>query len=482
MLHRFDWVGVAFICAAALAGGCATNPATGQTQLSFIGTEEEIALGQQEAKKVEQSIGLYDDDRVKAYVNELAVPMARASERPQLPWTFEVVDDASVNAFALPGGPIYVTRGMLAYVNSSAELATVLGHEIGHVTARHSVNQLSKATLAQLGLGLGGALSETVARFGSVLGAGLQVLLLKYSRDAEREADTLGFRYALEQGWDVREMETLFETLRRVSEAGGGGSLPDWLSTHPDPEERARTVEQRLGQVDVSTLKTGRERYFQVVDQLVFGPDPRVGFFRDDTFLHPELALSVAFPPGWQRQNTPAAAMAVSPEQDAAFVLASTAETSPDAALTKFAQEAGVEAAAVSSPVPVKGSTAARFTLADEGTRLAGVVAFFPWNGKVLQLLGYSLADRAAAVEPVFARTMGSVARVTDREVLDAQPARIQVVQLDEPTTPAQLAARSTEGVGAEELARLNGVDPGASVPAGPAKVVSGGLPELFQK
>lgn len=480
MSHRF-----AIICAAALACGslgCATNPATGQTQLSFIGTDEEIALGKQEAKKVEQTIGLYDDPRVASYVNELAVPMAKASERPELPWTFEVVDDASVNAFALPGGPIYVTRGMLAYVNSSAELATVLGHEIGHVTARHSVNQLSKATLAQLGLGLGGALSETVAKFGSVLGLGVQVLLLKYSRDAEREADTLGFRYALDQGWDVREMETLFETLRRVSEAGGGGSLPDWLATHPDPEERARKVEERLGQVDVSTLETGRERYFQVVDKLVFGPDPRAGFFRDGLFLHPELALSLAFPPGWQTQNTPAAAVAVSAEQDAAFVLASTAEASAEAALAKFTSEAGVQASSISSPVPVDGAVAARFSLSDEGTQLAGVVTFFPWEGKVLQVLGYSVAERAAAVEPVFAQAMGSVAKVTDRQVLDAQPARIQVVQLDAATTPAQLAERSTPGLGAEELARINGVDTGASIPAGPAKLVVGGVPELFEK
>ena len=172
--------------------------------------------------------------------------MAAQSERPNLPWEFHVVDDASVNAFALPGGFIYVTRGLMASINDEAELATVLGHEIGHVTYRHSVQQISKAQLAHSGSGIGSILSSDIARFGQLASAGLSILFLKYGRDAENQADQAGFRYSLKQNYDVREMTNVFQTLDRISEASGGGKLPEWLSTHPNPGNRIEHIEKML--------------------------------------------------------------------------------------------------------------------------------------------------------------------------------------------------------------------------------------------
>lgn len=476
---------VALLLAAGLAS-CATNPATGQKQLALIGTDEEVAIGRQEAQKVAQTIGLYDEGAAEAYVRDIALPMAKASERPDLPWQFHVLDDPSVNAFALPGGPIFVTRGMLANVNSTAELATVLGHEIGHVTARHSVNQLSKAALANLGLGLGAVLSDTVAKYGGVLGAGLQLMFLKYSRDAEREADELGFRYALAQHWDVREMSALFETLARASDAGGGGSLPDWLSTHPNPEDRLHTVQRRLEDtaLDTALLKEGRDRYFPVVDGIVYGVNPRHGFFRNEVFLHPERELKITFPTGWNTQSTRTAAMAGSPEQDAALILSEVEDASSEAALTRFLAQDGIRGTRLtSSLVPVPDSVSAQFEAeASERGAVSGVVAYFAWRGKRLQLLGYGLRARSATNEPVIREAMASVQKLTERSVLDAQPARIKVVHLDAPTTAAKLAERSSSGLGAAELARINGVDEKHTFPPGQAKIVVGGLPELFKR
>ncbi|HZA12926.1 MAG TPA: M48 family metalloprotease, partial [Myxococcaceae bacterium] len=189
------------LISALAAPGCVKNPATGERQLSLISQEQEIALGQQAKQEVAQSIGLYDSSELQSYVSGLGKKLAAASERPALPWSFQVVDDASVNAFALPGGPIFVTRGILTHLNSEAELAAVLGHEIGHVTGRHAANMISKQQLAQLGLGIGTILlPEGLRGLGQLAGAGMGLMFLKYGRDAENQADELGFRYTLKTG------------------------------------------------------------------------------------------------------------------------------------------------------------------------------------------------------------------------------------------------------------------------------------------
>src|SRR5207253_10705317 len=148
--------------------------------------------------------------------------------------------------FALPGGPVYVTRGILGTLMTEAELAGVMGHECGHIDARHSANQMSKAELAQVGLGLGSVLSPELAQLSQIAGAGLQVLFLKFSRDDESQADKLGFAYMANVGYDAREMLDVFKTLDRVSKLAGGGKLPEWLETHPDPGNRLTATQDRL--------------------------------------------------------------------------------------------------------------------------------------------------------------------------------------------------------------------------------------------
>ena len=175
---------VALLFVVLLLASCAVNPVTGDRQLALVSESQEIQIGADVAKSAEQQFGLVDDAELQAYVHRLGMQLAEASERPELPWSFKVVDDPTPNAFAAPGGYIYITRGLLALMHNEAELVSVLGHEIGHVTARHSVAMISRQQVAQLGLGLGSILSPTVAQFGELAADGMQVLFLSYSRDA----------------------------------------------------------------------------------------------------------------------------------------------------------------------------------------------------------------------------------------------------------------------------------------------------------
>src|SRR6266403_1843526 len=294
------------------------------------------------------------------YVEGVGKALAAYSDRPNLPYSYEVIDDSSVNAFALPGGPIFITRGILGHLNSEAQMAAVLGHETGHVTARHSANQMSKAQVAQIGLGLGSVLSPVVASAAQVAGVGMQVLFLKYARDDETQADALGFRYMTKVGYDPSQMIPLFQMLDGVSKQGGGGKTPEWLQTHPDPGNRLAATQQRLKTAvkgPTQGMKVEREKYLQVIDGIVYGEDPRQGYFKGDTFYHPELKFQWKAPSGWQHQNTAQAVAAASPKQDAIIQLQSAGKLSPEEAAQKVFSQQGVQAG---QPATVRGAKVAR--------------------------------------------------------------------------------------------------------------------------
>lgn len=192
--NRPAWNLGAVVLGFALLQGCAVNPVSGDREFVLVSENQEIAMGAQGAESVSQSVGLVDDQAMQTYVQGLGMSLAGDSERPDLPWSFTVLDDPTPNAFAFPGGPIFVTRGMMGLMRNEAELVSVLGHEIGHVTARHSVAMMTRAQVAQIGLGVGSILSPELAQFSDMAAQGLSLLFLSYSRDAERQADDLGFR------------------------------------------------------------------------------------------------------------------------------------------------------------------------------------------------------------------------------------------------------------------------------------------------
>ena len=458
------------LAAAAAVYGCATNPVTGERQLALISESQEIEMGRQAAQQVEASIGLVEDAGLQAYVSRVGKALAAESERPQLPWRFGVVDDPTPNAFALPGGFIYVTRGLMGLMDSEAELASVLGHEIGHVTARHAVSMLSRAQLAQLGLGIGMILVPELQGLGNLAGAGLQLLFLKYGRDAEHQADELGFRYALSEGYDVREMADVFRTLQRASQAEGQSPLPTWLSTHPYPAERIQRTGERIAalQPPQTNPTVGRAEYLNELEGLVYGENPRNGYFRDGVFLHPELRFRLDFPQDWRTQNLAQSVMAVSPQQDAAIEL-TLAQGTPESAARSFLGQQGIQAAAPRSH-SVNGlpAVSARFRAQTEQAVLDGIALFVAHGGNTYMLVGYAPSQRFPANESTLERSLGSFAVLRDPQALNVRPNRIEIVRVQQPTTLADFNRRNPSAIDLQELALINQLaDASASVPAG---------------
>ncbi len=224
---------------------CAVNPVSGQRELMLISEDKEIQLGRQTDADVVRQFGIYDDQKLNAYVNGLGQRMGKVSHRPHLAYHFKVLDVSVVNAFAVPGGYVYFTRGILANLNTEAELAGVMGHEIGHITARHSAQQISRAQLAKLAVEAGSVFSDEFRALSGLAGFGVQMLFLKFSRDNERQADDLGVEYASKVGYDASQMANFFETLDRMQAHGDKSGLPSWFSTHPNPEDREKVVRER---------------------------------------------------------------------------------------------------------------------------------------------------------------------------------------------------------------------------------------------
>lgn len=458
---------------AILAGGsaaCARNPVTGERQFVLISEGQEIQMGQEYAVEVEKSIGLVPDSALQRYVRGIGQRLAAKSERPNLPWRFGVLDDPTPNAFALPGGPVYITRGLMALLDSEAELASVLGHEIGHITARHSVTQMSRSQLTQLGLGVGMILVPEIQPFGNALGTGMQLLFLKYGRDDERQSDQLGFRYALSENYDVREMDDVFAALARVGEReGGGGSLPSWLSTHPAPQERIQEINARLAQTQLPpSPRLGRLDLLNHIDGLVYGENPRQGFFRDGLFLHPDLRFQLRFPRDWKTQNQPDAVVAISPRQDA-IVQLTFDEGNATTAANRFFSQQGIQAGRTERD-NINGIPAVMgyFQAQTEQGVVAGLAAFITYDDNTYRLLSYTPSRLMNSYDAAFRDIANSFARLTDASALNVKPDRIKLVRLESAMTLAQFNQRFPSTVPLDELALINQVtDTTARLPAG---------------
>lgn len=475
------WVGCCVLLSAFFTG-CSENPVTGERQLSLISESREIEMGRQNAEQIRQSMAMVNDPELQAYVNQLGQKLAADSERPDLPWSFDVVDDPTPNAFALPGGPIFVTRGILTLMDSEAELASVLGHEIGHITARHSVAQLSRAQLAQLGLGLGTIFVPEIEPYSDLAGTGLNLLMLKYGRDAERQADELGFRYARSEGYDVNEMADVFASLQRAGDLEGQSAIPGWMATHPAPQERIEAIEARINDLpeDQFGSTVGRAEFLNKIDGMAYGENPRNGFFRDNVFYHPEMAFKFDVPPGWQRQNLAQAVIAASEAQDAALQFTLAGTTGATEALQQFSAREGIQTSG-GERTNFNGVSGikAQFQAQGEQGSVAGYVAYFEHNGRTFQLVTYTSAQALAQYQDTFSSLIQSFSPVTDSAILNIAAPTIEVVSLPRAMSFEQFAKTVPSNIPLERLALINQVqDVNATIPAGTLlKQVKGDVP-----
>jgi len=471
---------VVLIACLALAVGCAINPATGKRQLMLVSESSEIELGRQNDEAVVATMGIYDSPELEQYVDELGQEIAAISERPQLPWTFRLVDDPVVNAFALPGGYIYITRGILAHLDNEAELVSVLGHEVGHVTARHGANQMSKAQLYSGAMNVGMVLApEEMQQFGEVFQSGMGLMFLKFGRDDERQADDLGLRYMVKTGYDPSKMPGVFDTLDRVSQAQGAQRVPAWMSTHPAPENRSQRMHEATAGLDPSQFGTRVDRndYLSRIDGMVFGDDPRQGFFRDELFLHPSMEFQFRFPDGWDLKNLRQAVIGKGPKEDAMITISLAREGSAGEALNEFFEDSQV-ARMPPSMGSINGLRTAGmgFKVAlDQGT-LQGRVGYVEYGGVVFQLIGYAAEPAWPGHESSMRSALSSFRPLADSSAKNVQPQRLEIVQPKRSMTLEQFAVEFRSTVPWATLALINGLDPDERVEAGRSyKVVTGG-------
>lgn len=474
------------VAAASLAiAACATNPVTGKTELSLIPEAQEIEIGREEAGKVVATIGLVQEPELQKYVSDLGMAIAKESERPKLPWSFQVLDDPAVNAFALPAGFIFVTRGILTYMTSEAELASVLGHEIGHVTAKHSVSQISKAQLATIGLGIGTVLYPEMQKYGldQLAGAGLGLLFLKFGRDDERQSDKLGFDYMLRRGYDPREMASMFRTLERYGTNTGASGVPEWASTHPAPENRVAVTMERVAKLPptVSGLSIGRDALMRQLDGLAFGENPRHGYFAGRRFNHPEFEFMLEFPANWKFQNRPDAVVAVSPNGDAMIALDAAGKEAPRSAGEKFVSQQGITRGTVIEE-RINGLDAWRsyFKAATQQGELGGLASFVAHGGTTWRIVAVTSGAKLDTLANDFNATALSFTRLTDAKALAVQPAHVSLVRADRDMTVDEFAQRYPSSIPLETLATINGLDKGGKILKGQVvkRVTGGELPK----
>src|SRR5262249_11384355 len=320
---------------AALAAPALASCGTGASAPSLVSEKKERELGQQAAGEVARTIGLVQDPALVQYVGEIGRRFAAEANSPNVSYEFHVADDTEPNAFALPGGFVYVTRGILALANSEDELAGGIGHEMGHVVARHSGRRLETATPLALLFGVPSAIVGIVSpTLGGIIGGVGNVasgfVLAPYSREQEREADRIGVDLAARAGWDPAGLPSMLRTLEREQAlAGGDPSRVSFFANHPATPDRrkdttalARTLTRR----PAPPIGASRSAFLARLDGLVVGPDPASGVFVGSTFEHPDLGLVLDMPAGWKTKNTPATAIAMQPNGRAAVALQFVAE------------------------------------------------------------------------------------------------------------------------------------------------------------
>jgi len=443
---------------------CAINPVTGKRELMLVSEEEEIQIGREYYLQISAIYGIYNDEQLLNYVDGIGQKMAKISHRPDLKYEIKVMDSPVINAFAVPGGYVYITRGILAYLNNEAELAGVVGHEIGHITARHSAKQMSKAQLAQVGLGLGSIFSETFAQYAGLAEQGIGLLFLKYSRDNERQSDDLGVEYSTEVSYDATEMANFFKVLDQVGKRGSSGnSLPDWFSTHPNPADRVVDVKKEAQKLQKKypnkNFVVNRDQYLQQINGIVYGPDPRQGFVEQDVFYHPELRFQFPTPAGWKVNNLPSQVQMISSDEKAVMVFRIEEAKATGKAASDFVQKNQLTVVS-QKDVKVNGAPATELVarVQTQNGILQLLATFIEYNDNVYGFLGYTMANDFGAYESAFRNTMFGFDALRDRSKLNRQPDRIRIKEAPRAGTLGEvLTALAVPADAQADHALLNG-------------------------
>jgi len=438
--------------------GCAANPVSGKRDFVMMSEAQEIALGRSADAEVRKQYSVYQNPELQSYVNGVGQALASRSHRSNLNYHFTVVDSPEINAFALPGGYVYITRGIMAYLNSEAEMAAVLGHEIGHVTARHGVRQQSAAQATGLGITLASIfVPELNSRAGQDLSNLLGGALLSgYGRDHELESDRLGAQYLARTEYDPQAMIRVVGVLKNQETfdaeiAKQEGREPrryhGTFATHPDNDTRLQQVVGEAGNLTVANPVEKREEYLRQTEGLIFGDNVAEGVVRDQRFLHQDLGIAITFPSEWSIKNLPTEVVALSPQNDAAlqFKLGpKPGGTAVEYARRLLGQNANIQA------LKIDGLQAA---LGSSGNRLLGVIYH---QGKAFLLLGSAKTPQLLAAQRSTMETAVRSFHVLSKDERAAiKPLTLQLHKAVAGDSYAKYAARSPLGRNAEQYLRL---------------------------
>jgi predicted Zn-dependent protease len=490
MIRNTPWrkLGLAALLALAL-GACAQNTATGRMQFVTLSSEEEIKLGREEHPKVLEAFGgAYENPKVAAYVQRIGAGLAAKSELTDLKFTFTVLNSDIYNAFALPGGYIYITRGLLALMGSEAELASVLGHEIGHVTARHTAERLARTNAANIGatiLSIGVAIltgsGEAGNLAGQASGAIAGTVLASYSREQEFEADSLGVRYMATLGYDPEEAADMLAKLGEGTKlemriAGRPADEADQysiLQTHPRTADRVRAALEAARQQGLQTVANPRQNvaeYLAALDGMAWGGDSKSGFVKGRRYVHPALRFKFEAPDGFRLMNGEDAVRALGPE-GAQIVLDARRGRATDPAdflVREWAQGArlhGVERIQVNGLQAATGMTRLQTRGGNVDARL---VAIRHPDGAFYRLLFLSPTQSTARFNEPFRRATFSFNVLTAQEAQEG-PLRVRIVRAGAGDTDQSLARRMATGdrFDLERFRLINGLRDGQNVTAG---------------
>ncbi|GAB3640657.1 M48 family metalloprotease [Spirosoma arcticum] len=462
---------VTLMLTVSLLATCARNPVTGKRELSLMSTEQEIAIGKESHPSIVASMGLYDDKNLQAFMNEKGKAMAKISHRPDLPYEFHIVDSPVVNAFAVPGGFVYFTRGILAHFNNEAEFAGVLGHEIGHVTARHSARQQSKQLFGTLGTI---ATAILLPQATEVAQQGIGLALLSYSRAHESESDEIGVEYSSKIGYDAHQMANFFATIKRISD-NAGQAIPTFTSTHPDPGSRNVKVNKLATEYQAknpANYQTNRDQYMRLIDGIMYGEDPKQGFVENDAFYHPELRFQFPVPRGWDHQNSPSQFQMGPKEGKMAMILMLAKGSSLDEAAQNLVKELNLKVSE-NNRTTINGNPAyvlisqqqpqqeqgqpQQQQQQDPKTTTQIATWLIQYNNAVYALHGLSAVNTFENSFRTFQSVAGGFRALTDPDKLNRKPERVVVKSV--PRDGSFSEAMSSLGMPAarlEELGTLN--------------------------
>ncbi len=456
------------VAALALASaGCATNPVSGRPELTLVSLEQEQKLGEEEAKKVEAQMGVLEDPTLTGYLDALGQRLARESPRQDVAYRFRIVDTAEPNAFALPGGPVYVSRGLLALVNAEDELAGVVGHEIAHVAARHSVQTISRqgpvAVLFGVVSGITGLIIPAVGDIIGGIGDATQSLVFApYGRGQETEADRVGQEIAARAGWDPAGLSAFLTTLgREVDLLSKGPRKASFFDTHPTtPDRVARTTAhaRELTRVKRPPLSPTREAFVARLDGLVVGPRAAHGLIVGRTFVHPDLGVFLALPEKWAVENTPQQVAAVAPDQELAVLFRAVATgDDPLEGARRVEKATKSPVVAKTQLLTINGLPAAHTQLEAEG-KVGVDLTWIAHRKVVYQVVGLAPKQRFAAAQPLFATVARSFRPLTAAERAGVTETRLRLVPARNGETIDALALRAKSAWTKEEVAIANGL------------------------